>query len=95
MSTLAFLALKVANTLIMSQSDHVFFWLSDSEDQKSLTHRWHSFPGWVNKRVTILFTYKNRQYNHFGKMWLCSGLFDENVRRQIVDTLMTLNLMTN
>jgi len=68
-------------------------WLSDSQDQKLLTHRWWSFPGLVNKRVPILFAYTNCKYNHFGRMWLCSCLFAENVSLKIVDAQLTLNLM--
>jgi len=69
-------------------------WLSDSQNRKSWTHRWRSFPGLVNEHVTILFAYKNRQYNHFGRMWLCSCVFAENVRLKIVDNPFTRNLMT-
>ena len=63
-----------------------FVWLSASHDQIWFTHRWHSFPGWVNKSVTILCTYKNCQYSHFGRMWLCSHLVAENVGPKLVDT---------
>jgi len=69
-------------------------WLLDSQDHESLTHRWHSFPGLVNERVNILFAYENRQYNHFGRMWLRSLVFAENVRPKIVDAPLTLNIMT-
>jgi len=94
MSTVVFLAIKAANPLIMCSSDHVFVWLSNSQDHKWLTHRWRSFPGLVLERVTILFAYTNRQYNHFGRMLLCSCLFAKNVRLKIIDALLTLTLMT-
>jgi len=70
----AFLAVETANTLIICHSDQVFLLLSDSQDQNSLAHWWHSFLGRGNECVTILFSYKNGQYNHFGRIPLHSLL---------------------
>jgi len=95
MSSLPFLAVKVANTLIMCHSDQVFIVLSDSQDQKLLMHHWHLFLGCGNQHVSFLFTDKNSQYNHFGFMWLCSPLIAENVRLKIMDALLILTLMTD
>jgi len=91
---LVFLGLQAASTLMMCNSDQFFFLLSESQDQKSLMHRWRSIPGCVNKRVTIVFTYENCHYKHVGRMWLCSHLFAENVTPKVVETPLTLNSMT-
>jgi len=70
------------------------FWLSDSQARKSWTHHWRSFPGWLNERVTLLFTYKTQQFNHFGRVWLCRRLLAEYGTTEIVDSQLMLNLIT-
>jgi len=93
MSSLALLAVKAAKTFIMCYSDQVCVWLSDSQDQKSLTHCWRSFPGWGNEHVSFRFIYKNGLNNHGGKKWLCSLLFVDIVRPKIVDATLTVTFM--
>jgi len=92
-SSLAFVAFGVANTSIMCHSDHVLFWLLDSQDQNLWTHCWRSFPGCGNELVTLVLTYTNGQWNHWARIWLCSPVFTENVRPMIVDAPLTLTLM--
>ena len=94
LSSLAFLAFKAAKTMFICHSDEAFIWLSDPPDQKSLTHRWHSFPGCGHKCVTFIFDYKNGQFNHFGRMGQCCTLLAENVRPKIVDAPVMLILVT-
>jgi len=89
------LASKGAHSLSMCHSDHVMCWLSDSQDQTSLTHHLHSFPEWGNECVTIVFTYKNGEYTHFERMRLCSPFFDNNVHPTISAAALTLTLIAS
>jgi len=68
MLSLSFLALKSAYTLIVYHSDQVLFWVSESQDQKSLMHRRRSFHRWGNDHVTFIFTDNNGQDSHFWRM---------------------------
>ena len=72
MSTLAFLALKAANPLIMCYSDYAFCVMNRLTGPKigdsSLT-----LISIMGQQVShYLFAYQNRQYTHFGRMYLCS-----------------------
>jgi len=94
MSTLAFWALKAANTLIMCYSDHVFCFIIRLTRPKIVDASLTLISRIGQRALTIFFAYRTRQYNHFGRLWLCSCLFAENVELKIIDALLMLNLMT-
>jgi len=94
MSSLAFLHIKAADSLIMDWHSYIGIWLPKIQDQKLLMLDWHSFPGWGNKHIALLFTYKDGKYFLFGKMWLCTTLIADRVRIKIIDTPLTLTLMS-
>lgn len=93
MSSQPFFAVKATFTWIICHSDQVSFLLLDSQDKIFLTNGCHPFLEWGNNHVTFSFAYKNSQYNHCGRMWLCSPLIAEKVCLKIVNTPLTLNLM--
>ena len=62
---------------------------------KLFTLHWCSFLGCGNKPVISLFHYNAHQYIHFASMWQCHPLIAECVRLNIIDTLLTLTLITS
>jgi len=92
MSSLVYLPGKAANTSIMSESYCPSFGLSKMQDEKSLTLNWLSLRGCGNKHSSCPVPYKNVQYIHFGRMWLCSRSIAKSERLWIIDAPLTLKL---
>jgi len=61
---------------------------------KLLTLGWLSFLGSVNERVIWVFRNNAGQYIHSGRMWQYRPLIVECGKQKIVDTLLTLTLIT-
>jgi len=79
-------------------------WLSDSQDRISLKHCCRSFPWLVNKCFTILFAYKNHQYNRlvepdkrqaYGQMLIGRGQSSDCSAKSISWYLLNTSLSIN
>jgi len=94
MSSLAFVHIKAADTTIMGSHSCIAIWLSKIEDQKSLMLHWRSFLEWGNDRFALLFAYDDDQYSIFGRMWVLTPLIAACLRIKIIDTLLTVTVIT-
>jgi len=60
--SLPLLLVKAACTSFMNVCIQLPLRLPKMQDQKSLTHRWLSFPGWGREHFSLVFDYKGGQY---------------------------------
>ena len=65
--------------------------LAKMQDQQSLTLHWHSFSGWVMKRVDKVFATEGGQYFMYGCLQLIASRITHDVRTKIVDPPLTLS----
>jgi len=92
MSSLAFLPVTAASTVVMSKCYSTPQGLSNIQDQKSLTLQWHLYLVYGMEHVTCLFTYTHNEYFCIEWMWLCTPVVTSWVRQLIVDAQLTLTL---
>jgi hypothetical protein len=69
--------------------------ISMMQCQKSLMLHWHSFLGCGNERIICIFCYNTFQDIHFGRMWQFSPLIAKCASLKVVNTLLTLTLITS
>jgi len=69
MSSLVFSAVKAANAVDMYHNYQVLVWLADSQNQKSLTHRWHFVYNHLNDILTAIGCSTIACKNAYSRCW--------------------------
>jgi len=72
----------------MGQHRSISLWLSNMQDQKSLTLHWHSLLGGGGNIVTSMFAHRGGQYIDYGLKPKRSTLSIHDARSGIIDTLL-------
>jgi len=89
---------KAANSAIMAYCHRAAVWNFDDAMSKivdsPLTLHWCSFFGYGNEHIIFLICFYANQSIHFGRMTRFRQLIVKCVRLYIVDTLLTLTLIT-